>query len=120
VQLKEETFMAIKLKTLTYCIAICIIALMSSCSANVNVGADDNVIDNAGVIDNEQKAIETAQIYVLDKYNQSFNEYRVTAKLEEDIWVVSYGLQTPVPGGGGPALRIEKRSGEIISCQLQK
>ena len=81
-------------------------------------------------VENEEKAIEIAKEYVLKKYNNSFDDYEISAYLNDGAWVVSYGI-APVydengeileatAGGGGPTVKIRKSNGKVISCLLQK
>ena len=81
-------------------------------------------------VENKEQAIEIAKAYVLEKYHKSFDDYNISVEPEGELWIVSYGIP-PVydesgeivaapEGGGGPALKIEKSSGKVISCLLQK
>ena len=75
----------------------------------------------------KEQAIAIAKEYVLQKYNKSFEGYKIEAydaseyrdvlngsewRAANDIWFVSYGL-------GAPAVYIWKVDGTVIACMLQ-
>ena len=84
------------------------------------VGCGENVS-----IKTEYYAIKIAKDNVLEKYDNSFSEYEITADSEENLWIVNYSPKqtdesTFILGGGGPTVKIQKSNGKVVSCYLQK
>lgn len=78
-----------------------------------------------GTVDTENKAIEIAQEFVQNKYQDDFSDYTINAELKDTYWIVYYSLNNEdtseaIFGGGGPMLKIEKSSGKVMYCKLQK
>lgn len=65
----------------------------------------------------EEEALAIAVDYVAKKYEQDFSEYTVHIVYEDGYWVVFYGLEETL-GGGGPELYIDSDTGRVIRCQL--
>ena len=75
------------------------------------------------MVENGQQALEIAQEYVSEKYQQDFEDHDVAIILHDDIWIVAYmdfGPGRYTYGGGTPQLEIKKSNGEVISCELSK
>ena len=83
--------------------------------------------------ENEEQAIKIAKEYVLKEYGKSFDDYQIEVRTEseldaggrDDVWIVWYSYidengESGYAGGGGPAVYIEKATGKVITCFLQK
>lgn len=78
-----------------------------------------------GTVDTENRAIEIARKFVQNKYQDDFSDYTIKVHLKDDYWIVYYSLNTKktsevIFGGGGPMLKIEKSTGKVKYCKLQK
>ena len=75
-------------------------------------------------VNSEKEAIEIANAYVQDRYENKFDNYPVSVVLDGDFWCVSWAPpasgESELLGGGGPLVRIRKSNGSIESCLLQK
>jgi hypothetical protein len=78
-------------------------------------------------VDTKEKAVEIAVAYVNDKYPDRFSnyeEYEINVELEEDTWIVFYTKKGEeyayILGGGGPCVKINRHTGIVFYCKLQK
>ena len=81
-------------------------------------------------VESKEQATQIAKEYVYDKYKNSFDNYEISVELNDDIWIVSYGISAiyneygeisgATLGGGGPEVHIRKRNGRVLKCTLQK
>ena len=72
-----------------------------------------------GSVKNEQQAIEIAKLYVLEKYANSFEKYKITARLKDNIWTIIYYHNPNEYDGGGPYLTIDAITSKVTNCGLQ-
>ena len=79
------------------------------------------------VVENGYQALEIAQNYVSEKYQQNFSDYSIILKLDDNTWAVSYappgeGRQAlpkviaDAMRGGGPRVEIHKETGVVVWC----
>jgi len=78
-------------------------------------------------VETKEEAIKIAKEYVLEKYDNSFPEYVIECNQEKNNWVVFYTRPPKkendkliVMFGGGPELKIDKETGKVVYCKLQK
>ena len=117
---------------------VSLIILISVCSLLVIVltyfiffRTDKETINN-NLAKSGEEAIEIARRYVEVKYKEyveeknmkSFNdndEYEIVVEDEGEVWLVwYYKKMIGILGGGEPMLYIEKDTGKVIGCSLQK
>ena len=84
-------------------------------------------VGEESMIKTGQQALEIAQEYVLEKYQQNFNDYSIIIRLADNIWTVRYvpPMEGSPPlskvignalGGGGLQVEIDKETGIIVFC----
>lgn len=70
---------------------------------------------------NEEDAKRLSLEYVNYKYRVDFSDYTIDVELLNEMWVISYSEnQKNVLGGGAPVVKIDCKTGEILSCLLQQ
>lgn len=116
-------------------LSICFLTLLLAFSFAACRGflVDDNGVDYTirlsdevavAPVETEAQAIAIAKDYVYKKFEEDFSDYKISCSLKNDIWSVSYSPIVPegtiILGGGGPLVKIDKTSGRVTYCLLQK
>ena len=72
-------------------------------------------------METKAEAMQIAKDYVQVRYSDDFSQYVIKTELQDNIWYVYYCYETEnMIGGGGPCVQIEKSTGKVVSCLLQK